>query len=166
MSKSWDAVVGLGSNLGDRLGNLRGALVRLGAVAPFSAVSAVYESKAVGPPQPNYLNAAVRLSSSLLPDELLRHCLRIEDELGRRRTIRWGPRTIDLDILWVAGQVLSTPRLQVPHPELSHRPFALVPLLDVAPHATDPVTGARYADIAEAAERPLLAHAAGAIWPT
>jgi 2-amino-4-hydroxy-6-hydroxymethyldihydropteridine diphosphokinase len=84
----------------------------------------------------------------LSPVELLEGLLGVERNLGRVRRERWGPRVIDLDILWCLGVVVSTARLVVPHAELRARPFALVPLLDVAPEASDPADGARYSEIA------------------
>lgn len=138
-----DLVVGLGSNLGDRLGYLREAVRRLGDAFDLQARSSVYETAPVGPAQPDYLNAAVRILATSSPEEVLALLLHIERDSGRTRTeeTRWGPRTLDLDLLWGEGLVVSTPSLTVPHPHLSERPFALFPLLDVAPEATDPRTG-------------------------
>lgn len=92
-----------------------------------------------------YLNAAVRLVTPLSPEILLDELLAIERRHGRERRERWGPRRLDLDILWIAGQRVDTQRLRVPHPELTHRAFALLPLLDVAPDATDPAGNEPYA---------------------
>jgi 2-amino-4-hydroxy-6-hydroxymethyldihydropteridine diphosphokinase len=143
----YDCVIGLGANLGDRVATLAGAVRALARLGTLSAVSAVYETEPVGPPQPAYLNAAVRLSVALAPEELLTELLRIERDAGRERRERWGPRTLDLDILWIRGVVCQSPTLTVPHPELRSRPFALVPLLDVAPEATDPTTGSAYTSV-------------------
>ena len=143
----YDTVIGLGSNLGDRLLALASALRALRSIAEPTALSAVYETAPVGPPQPAFLNAALRLSVPVPPSALLDQLLAIERGLGRVREERWGPRTLDLDILWIAGYSSVTPELTVPHAELAVRPFALVPLLDVAPEATDPRTGRAYADI-------------------
>ena len=141
-------VVGLGSNLGDRALHLRTAARELGRVFDLRACSPLYETAPVGPAQPDYLNAAIRLHAALPVDELLETLLGIERSGGRVRTAssRWGPRTIDLDILWIDGVVLATPTLSVPHPRLTERAFALLPLLDVAPDAIDPRTGARFAE--------------------
>ena len=144
-----DCVIGLGSNLGDRRQTLRLAVQILGSAGAVTAVSRLYESEAVGPPQPRFLNAAVRLLSSTTPDELLCRLKRIEDSFGRQRLERWGARTLDLDVLWIAGFCVSSPGLTVPHPRLAERAFALRPLLDVAPEATDPTTGVAYALVAE-----------------
>lgn len=142
-----DVVVGLGSNLGERQETLRGAVQALRALGRLLRVSSVYESAPVGPPQPDYLNAAVRLSFAGRPETLLNALLGIEQAAGRERRIRWGPRTLDLDILWIRGLVVETAELSVPHPELSVRPFALLPLLDVAPDATDPRSGTAYREV-------------------
>lgn len=146
MSRSTtDCVIGLGSNLGDRAEALRRAVVGLGALGELLAVSALYETEPVGPPQPSYLNAAVRLLTPLDLPALLTALLAIERRFGRERRERWGARTLDLDILWASSEVLETETLTVPHPHLSERAFALLPLLDVAPEATDPRSGEPYA---------------------
>lgn len=127
-------VVGLGANLGSRWASLKSA-IRLLSATPGCAVTAVSDfvhSAPVGPAQPGYLNGAVRLVSSLSPPELLARLASIEAELGRVRAERWGPRVIDLDILW-ARTPSSTPELTIPHPRLLERAFALGPLLQVAP---------------------------------
>ena len=129
-------VVGLGSNLGDRLATLRGALARIERV---TRVSRVYETDPIGGPlQPPFLNAAVLVDWRADPLLLLDRLQHIEVTLGRDRTreVRWGPRTLDLDILWIDdGTRIDLPRLVVPHPRLAERAFAVLPLLDVAPHA-------------------------------
>jgi 2-amino-4-hydroxy-6-hydroxymethyldihydropteridine diphosphokinase len=137
-------VIGLGANLGEKLVALRSALAGLGRLGRIVAVSGVYETAAVGPPQPDYLNAAVLLESTLEPSALLNELLAIERAHGRLRLERWGPRTLDLDLLWAGDVVLSTADLTLPHPELNRRPFALMPLLDVAPDARDPRSGHAY----------------------
>ena len=127
-------VIGAGSNLGSPCDNLARGLSQLGRVPELrvEALSRVYETDPVGPPQPRYLNAAVRVSTELPALALLDRLLAIEAALGRVRDVRWGPRTLDLDLLW-ADQPVSSERLRVPHPHLSERTFALAPLLDVAP---------------------------------
>jgi 2-amino-4-hydroxy-6-hydroxymethyldihydropteridine diphosphokinase len=112
------------------------------------AVSDLYESAAVGPPQPDFLNAAVLLESALTPQRLLSELLAVERAHGRERRERWGPRTLDLDLLDSPGLVLNDPNLTLPHPELLRRAFALGPLLDVAPDACEPGSGRRYAELA------------------
>jgi 2-amino-4-hydroxy-6-hydroxymethyldihydropteridine diphosphokinase len=141
-------VIGLGANLGDRLAALKSAVLALQEHGSVLAVSDLYESTAVGPPQPDFLNAAVLLESSLSPRLLLAELLTVERAHGRERRERWGPRTLDLDLLDSPGLVLNDPDLTVPHPELLRRAFALGPLLDVAPEARDPRSGCRYADFA------------------
>ncbi len=107
-------------------------------------VSRVYGTAPVGPPQPDYLNAAVLCLYEGPPEALLDHLVAIELRLGRVRREKWGPRTIDLDILWIEGQSYESERLVVPHPHLRERAFAMVPLLEVAPGAVDPRTGERF----------------------
>jgi len=141
-----DVVVGLGANLGDRRATLHEAVRSLRGLGE-ATLSFVYESAAVGPPQPDFLNAAVRLTSALEPLELLDRLLEIERMAGRERRERWGPRTLDLDMLWISGRSISLPNLVVPHPELGRRAFALLPLLDVAPDAVDPASGKSYASV-------------------
>ncbi|HEX8792122.1 MAG TPA: 2-amino-4-hydroxy-6-hydroxymethyldihydropteridine diphosphokinase [Polyangiaceae bacterium] len=129
------AVIGFGSNLGDRLATMRTALAELARAARVEATSRVYESAAVGPPQGDYLNAAALVTWEGEPEALLDALLAIEAKLGRVRREKWGPRTIDLDVLWIEGREVHGPRLTVPHPELAKRAFAVAPLLDVAPLA-------------------------------
>jgi 2-amino-4-hydroxy-6-hydroxymethyldihydropteridine diphosphokinase len=136
-----DVVVGLGGNLGDRETTLAAAVSDLGTLGTVLAVSALYETAPVGPPQPAYLNAAARVETPLSSRALLEDLLAIERRYGRERREKWGPRTLDLDILWIYGEVVSEGDLVVPHARLRERRFALVPLLDVAPDARHPTTG-------------------------
>jgi 2-amino-4-hydroxy-6-hydroxymethyldihydropteridine diphosphokinase len=131
-------VIGIGSNLGARERYLAQAVTRIVTIPELraGALSRVFESDAVGPPQPRYLNAAVRVEYAHDAHALLDELLAIERELGRVRDVRWGPRVIDLDILWGASTVRSE-RLNVPHAQLSERAFALGPLLDVAPELSN-----------------------------
>jgi 2-amino-4-hydroxy-6-hydroxymethyldihydropteridine diphosphokinase len=117
---------------------MREAVAELERVAGVTVTrrSKVYETAPVGgPPQPAFLNAAIAVDCTLSPLVLLDELQRIEADLGRTREVRWGPRAIDLDILWIEGVTVDEPRLVVPHPRLHERAFALLPLLDVAPHA-------------------------------
>ncbi len=125
-------VLGLGSNLGDRLGHLQSAHRALDS-APHSveAASRIFETEPVGPPQPHYLNAALRLRTGASLPELLSMIHAIERAEGRERRERWGPRTLDIDILWAEGETAADPGLVVPHPRLLDRAFALAPLLEV-----------------------------------
>jgi 2-amino-4-hydroxy-6-hydroxymethyldihydropteridine diphosphokinase len=136
-------IVGIGSNLGDRLENLRASVRWLSRLAGSKVrCSPVYETEPVGPPQPRFLNAAALLVEERHPREILKSLLSIERELGRIRTERYGPRIIDLDILWIEGVTHSEPDLSVPHVALTERAFALRPLLDLVPDAVDPRIGA------------------------
>jgi 2-amino-4-hydroxy-6-hydroxymethyldihydropteridine diphosphokinase len=146
-------VVGLGANLGDARATLRSAVAALARLGQVRAVSHLYETDPVGPPQPRYLNAAAALETTLRPQELLGELLRIEREHGRERRVRWGARTLDLDLLYCPGLSLSEPGLTLPHPELTRRAFALVPLLEVAAEAREPGTDRPYADLAAALSR-------------
>jgi 2-amino-4-hydroxy-6-hydroxymethyldihydropteridine diphosphokinase len=132
---SW-AFLGLGSNIEDRLDYLQGAVDALARHDKIrvDTVSSVYETEPVGgPEQGPYLNMAVRAATLLSPRRLLAVAKDIEQALGRRREQRWGPRTIDIDILLYDTVSLSRRTLEIPHPRLTERPFALVPLLEVAP---------------------------------
>lgn len=125
------AFVALGSNLGDRRAHLRQAVDTLPGVV---AVSSLYETDPVGgPDQGPYLNAVVELRTDLSADDLLRLCHRIEANAERVREERWGPRTLDLDIIWIEGVELDSERLTVPHPRWKLRRFVLAPLRDLAP---------------------------------
>jgi 2-amino-4-hydroxy-6-hydroxymethyldihydropteridine diphosphokinase len=130
--------LGLGSNVGDRLGTLRRAVAALGRFGTVLARSRVFASSPVGgPPQPPFLNAAVVLESGLDPQALLAAVERLETEFGRDRSaeaVRWGPRTLDIDVLLIGarGEVLQhSATLEVPHERLHERAFALAPLLDL-----------------------------------
>lgn len=116
----------LGSNLGDRAAHLAHARARLGALpgTRLLGASAVEETDPVGPvPQDPYLNQMVLLETTLSPRVLLGHCLATEAERGRRRGVRWGPRTLDLDIVRFGDRKIEEPGLVIPHPELGHREF-------------------------------------------
>ncbi|WEK54310.1 MAG: 2-amino-4-hydroxy-6-hydroxymethyldihydropteridine diphosphokinase [Candidatus Cohnella colombiensis] len=128
------AYVALGANLGDREASLRGAIRHIAAEAAIelTAISPVYETAPVGyTEQPSFLNMVAALRTELSPLELLRRLLAIEQEMGRVRDIRWGPRNIDLDLLVVGETVLETSELTLPHPRMGERAFVLVPLRDV-----------------------------------
>jgi 2-amino-4-hydroxy-6-hydroxymethyldihydropteridine diphosphokinase len=148
-----DCVLGLGSNLGNRLEFFRTAVRHLQRHAQITAFSALYESAALGPAQPDYLNAALRLRTTLAPRALLSLQLEIERAAGRVRLERWGPRTLDLDLLFIAGQTVDVPGLIVPHRELTRRAFALLPLLDVMPDACDPSSGRPYSELVAELDR-------------
>lgn len=136
------AYIGLGSNLGDRLANLRRAVVALdsGDIS-VRKMSSVYETDPVGPPQPDFLNAVCEVDTPLSAPELLKRLKSIEVDLGREARERWGPREIDLDLLLYGNEVINDPELKVPHQELTRRSFVLVPLLEVAPDLRLPGIG-------------------------
>ena len=138
-----EAYLGLGANLGDRLANLRRALARLGEVGRVLAVSSLYETEPLGGPpgQPPYYNACCRLATDLGPRQLLTFLKGLEEEMGRRAGPRWGPRPLDLDILFYDDLALQTAELELPHPRLHQRPFVLVPLCDIAPELRHPLLG-------------------------
>ncbi|MGD8607416.1 MAG: 2-amino-4-hydroxy-6-hydroxymethyldihydropteridine diphosphokinase [Myxococcales bacterium] len=134
-------IVGVGSNLGAREASIRAARDLLDAHegVAVGAISPLYETDPVGPPQPRYLNAAFRLQTAMSPPSLLRLLWQTERRLGRDRasSARWGPRSIDLDLLWDERGVYDSHELRIPHPELQARAFALRPLLDVVPELGD-----------------------------
>lgn len=130
------AFLGLGSNLGDRLEHLQRAVDLLDddARTRVEAVSSVYETEPVGgPDQDPFLNIALRVATRRGPRALLRLCHEVEAQLGRVRAERWGPRTIDVDILLYGDRKIRRRDLVVPHPRLTERAFALIPLMEVAP---------------------------------
>lgn len=133
--------LGLGSNVGDRAGHLRGALELLAARGvEIEAVSSAYETEPVGEvlDQADFLNAAVRIGTELAPEQLLDLCKEIEAEHGRRAAPRHSPRPLDIDLLLLGDLELTTPRLTLPHPEVTSRRFVLVPLLELDPALTLP----------------------------
>jgi 2-amino-4-hydroxy-6-hydroxymethyldihydropteridine diphosphokinase len=141
--------LGLGSNLGDRLANLQAAVDALQAEPGLrvAASSRVWETTPVGgPPQPDYLNAVVRIETDLSARDLLDVARRVEARLGRIRKERWGARTIDVDVLLHDEEQIDEPDLVVPHPRMTERAFVLLPLLELEP---DPVLpdGTRLKDV-------------------
>jgi 2-amino-4-hydroxy-6-hydroxymethyldihydropteridine diphosphokinase len=131
------AFLGLGSNVGDRRGHLRAAVAGLPDVV---AVSALYETEPLGGPsgQDPYLNAVVELDTDLSPRELLELGRTLEAAAGRTRGVRWGPRSLDVDVLLVGDRVLETDDLVVPHPRMWERRFVLAPLAELAPELVPP----------------------------
>ncbi|MEM1403574.1 MAG: 2-amino-4-hydroxy-6-hydroxymethyldihydropteridine diphosphokinase [Pseudomonadota bacterium] len=131
-----DSYLGLGANLGDALGALRGAhqlLIQHPDVI-VTGTSAIYKTAPVGPPgQDDYLNAAIAIRSNLNADRLLDVLQHLEHCAGRQRLERWGPRTLDVDLLLYGSEVIDSPRLTVPHPRLFERNFVLLPLRDLLP---------------------------------
>jgi 2-amino-4-hydroxy-6-hydroxymethyldihydropteridine diphosphokinase len=129
------AFIGLGSNLGDRRAYLKDGVEGLRAAGDVVAVSPLYETEPVGGPagQGPYLNVVVELATSDPPRRLLERCRALEEAAGRVRSERWGPRTLDADVLLVEGSEVHEPDLTVPHPRLWERRFVLQPLADLAP---------------------------------
>lgn len=134
------AVLSIGSNLGDRLAHLQGAVDELASIGvDVIAVSPVYETAPVGgPEQEDFLNAVVIVRTALGPYELLEACQGIEAAHERVRDVRWGPRTLDVDIIVIDGVASDDPLLTLPHPRVHERAFVCVPWLDVDPTATLP----------------------------
>jgi 2-amino-4-hydroxy-6-hydroxymethyldihydropteridine diphosphokinase len=144
------AYIGLGSNLGDREQAIRSALEGIAELpdTELVRVSSLYDTEPVGEvDQPNFLNAAVMVETELEPRTLLWNLMLIEKRLGRVRTQRWGPRTIDLDLLLYGDEIIEDDDLRVPHPEITRRSFVLVPLVELEPRLVHPGTG-----------EPLVAH--------
>lgn len=151
------ALIGLGSNLGDRRAWLDGAIAALDASPGVRVVrvSSFRETEPVGGPpgQGPYLNAAAVLETTLGPIELLGVLQGIEDRSGRVRTVRWGERTLDLDLLLFDDRILATDELTVPHPRLAERRFVLEPLAEVAAEAVEPRTGRTVSELLEELDR-------------
>lgn len=137
------AFLSLGSNMGESWSILREAVASLDSVV---AVSPVYRTEPVGgPEQEPFLNIVVQLETEQSPRDLLGVCHRLESAANRVRTVRWGPRTLDVDIVWIDGVTVDEPDLQVPHPRMRSRRFVMAPLADLAPD----VAGEGWAESAE-----------------
>lgn len=134
------AYLSLGSNLGDRLGYLTQAVRKLNTGGTtVTKVSSVYETAPWGKlDQPAFLNIAAAVETELAATELLHHVLQVEKDLGRVRIERWGPRTVDIDILLYGTETIQTLELELPHPRMAERAFVLVPLLEIAPELPYP----------------------------
>jgi 2-amino-4-hydroxy-6-hydroxymethyldihydropteridine diphosphokinase len=130
----------LGSNVGDREAQLREALARLGAAGRVVALSSFYETEPVEfTPQPWFLNCAVAFETGKTPQELMAAILQIEEEMGRRRVQKKGPRSIDIDILLFEKLIVNSTELTIPHPAMHQRRFVLEPLAEIAPEVLHPV---------------------------
>ncbi|MGQ9675303.1 MAG: 2-amino-4-hydroxy-6-hydroxymethyldihydropteridine diphosphokinase [Chloroflexota bacterium] len=148
-------VLGLGSNLGNRVDNLQRALTELQRFVNVEQVSSLYESEPVGlRDQPWFLNAVCVATTDLAPETLLEVAKEIERKLGRRGVIRFGPRPIDVDILFYNGRVIDSPSLQVPHPRMIERAFVLVPLTEILPEIVHPVIGQTAAELLADLQEP------------
>src|SRR5579872_3085871 len=129
----------LGSNIGDRLGNLRRAVDLLRNRMKVHAVSSVYETSPVGVEnQPSFFNLVLHATTALSPMDLLAFVKDVEKRVGRRPTFRWGPRVVDVDIVLFGRETVDLPSLRVPHPEMLNRAFVLVPLCELNPHVELP----------------------------
>jgi 2-amino-4-hydroxy-6-hydroxymethyldihydropteridine diphosphokinase len=131
------AYIALGSNMGDRFEYLKKAILLLENHENITVVntSSIYETDPVGyTDQDQFLNMAIHVVTSLKPLELLDVCLKIEEQLGRKREIHWGPRTLDLDILLYNQENMETEKLTIPHPRMSERAFVILPLLEMDPN--------------------------------
>ncbi len=134
------AYIGVGSNVGDRKANCQKAFELLADAGRVISISSLYYTEPVGyKEQEDFINAVVSIETDLSARELLNACRAIEDRLGRKRTLRWGPRTIDLDILLYGDQMINQPHLVIPHPLMATRKFVLAPLAEIAPEVMHPV---------------------------
>ncbi|MDH6100807.1 2-amino-4-hydroxy-6-hydroxymethyldihydropteridine diphosphokinase [Anabaenopsis sp. FSS-46] len=137
------SAIALGSNIGESQAILEGAIKSLEKIpgVTIKAISSWYKTAPVGgPEQPDYLNGCAILEVQLTPEQLLKTLQEIEQEFGRVRKERWGPRTLDLDVILFNDLILETPDLQIPHPRMRERAFVLVPLAEIAPEWIEPVT--------------------------
>ena len=146
-------VLGLGGNLGKPEAAFAQALEALAGVGRVAAVSRLWRTRPIGPSQPDFLNAAALIDWPAGPRSLLSHCLELEAEAGRDRAQeeRWGPRALDLDLLLAEGVVCRGPNLELPHPRLHERRFALEPAAEIAPNWVHPLLGWTIEDLATAA---------------
>ncbi len=132
------AFLGLGSNMGERLDLLRTAVAAIGETDTVVAISSLYETDPIGgPEQDPFLNIVVELDTGRTARGLLELCQTLEQAADRVRVIRWGPRTLDVDVLWVDGEQVEEPDLVVPHPRMTDRAFVMVPLGELAPELAD-----------------------------
>lgn len=143
MPAATPCAIALGSNLGDSSAILRAALEAMQNLPQLELVSysSFYQTIPIGPPQPDIINGCAVVTTTLSAQTLLKTLLQLEQGFGRVRRERWGPRSLDLDLLFYGQIVLTSPDLQIPHPRLRERAFVLIPLAEIAPDWRDPVTG-------------------------
>ncbi len=135
--------IALGANLGNPQTTIESALQTLDRMPHITVecYSSWYLTKAIGPPQPDYINGCAILQTSLPPNELMHTLLETENQFGRVRRERWGARTLDLDLLLFEDVILNSPDLIIPHPRMAERAFVLIPLAEIAPDWPEPVSG-------------------------
>ncbi|MTJ06199.1 MULTISPECIES: 2-amino-4-hydroxy-6-hydroxymethyldihydropteridine diphosphokinase [unclassified Anabaena] len=145
------AAIALGSNIGNSQAILEASLAALAQTSGITikAKSRWYRTKAVGPTQPDYLNGCAVLCVQMSAIALLENLLAIEQQFGRVRQERWGPRTLDLDLLLYDDLILNQPNLQIPHPQMAQRAFVLVPLVEIAPDWIDPLSQRAIQDLVQ-----------------
>ena len=156
MGNEKTVVLLLGSNRGHRAGLLQQALTRLEGLGQVRQQSHVYETEAWGPAQQGaFLNQAVVLTTPLTARQVLTGVLQIEESMGRQRHEKWGPRLIDIDLLFFGNEIIAEPDLQVPHPQIPFRRFVLVPLTELLPNFVHPAEGRTMRELLEACSDPL-----------
>lgn len=163
------AYIGLGSNLGERETLLKAAIAQLAQLPEtrLGSVSSLYDTAPVGElDQPNFLNAAVQLETGLTARQLLWNMLLVERRLGRVRHVarRYGPRTIDLDLILYGDLIIDTPELRLPHPEFHRRAFVLAPLAEIEPRLVHPVLGLDLTELLERVEQRPLVRRMSRLW--
>ncbi|MCA9932767.1 MAG: 2-amino-4-hydroxy-6-hydroxymethyldihydropteridine diphosphokinase [Ardenticatenaceae bacterium] len=158
--------LGLGTNLGQREQNVKNALTGLAHFCTVTAVSPLYETLAWGvTSQPSFLNFCAAAQTNLAPHTLLTQLKQLEKTMGRTPTYRWGPRLIDIDILFYNDLILNDDRLTIPHPQLAERAFVLVPLAHIAASVRHPQTGKSVEEMVTAVDQSSVNYYAPAPWP-
>ena len=148
------SAIALGSNLGDSLAILEAAIETLDRIPGIKVilVSSWYQTKAIGPPQPDYVNGCILVQVEQEPHSLLEILSNIEKQFGRIRQQKWGPRTLDLDLLLYDDLILETSTLQIPHPRMRERAFVLAPLAEIVPRWVEPVSGKTIEELVKAVD--------------
>jgi len=138
----FEVFISIGSNLGNRELNLNRSVSLLSGRYKILSASSIYETDPVGvKDQPDFLNAVIKIGTTMLPDCLLKFIKDIEAEMGREQKLRWGPRIIDLDIIYFGNLIVETPKLKIPHSHAHQRRFVMEPLCEIAPDLKHPVSG-------------------------